>query len=145
MEYKQCQCGKTFGVWPYRIKEGKGMHCSRECFYKSLAGKKRPDRIEHMKQVRKDNPVLKGEKNNNWRGDDATYKSKHDWVGKAFGKPCKCEQCGTTVAKRYHWSNKDHLYKRIRKDWQRLCAKCHKIYDRSYNNIPNRTKDLTYG
>ena len=136
MEYKKCHCGKTFKVWPYRIKEGKGKHCSRKCYYKSLLGIKRPDRIESMKEIRKNHPVLKGTKNNNWRGDDATYKSKHDWVGKAFGRPCYCEMCGdiTKPQRGYHWSNKNHLYKRIKDNWQRLCAKCHKKYDRA-NNI----------
>jgi hypothetical protein len=136
MEYKKCLiCGKEFGAWENEIKNGKGKYCSKSCFYKSLIGKKRPDRVEWAKEMRKQNPVLKGINNNNWRGDDATYKSKHDWIGKTFGKPCECEMCGdnSKTKRNYHWSNKNHLYKRIREDWQRLCASCHKKYDKQYN------------
>ena len=64
-----------------------------------------------------------------WKGDKVGYEALHEWVERWKGAPRKCEKCGTTRAKRYHWSNKSGKYKRDLKDWQRLCASCHRRYD----------------
>lgn len=78
-------------------------------------------------------PKLVGENNKNWKGDDAGYGAKHDWVRSRFGKPNKCEFCGTTKS-RFEWANVSGQYKRVRSDWKRLCKKCHIHYD----EIPER-------
>jgi len=65
-----------------------------------------------------------GEKNKYWKGDKATYKALHIRVQKLRGKPRKCEECGTTKAKRYEWASKTKNYKDP-SDYIRLCKKCH--------------------
>src|SRR3990167_10792678 len=42
-------CGKSFLVHPYKIKEGKGKYCSKDCWYASKKGKP----IEHLKEIRR--------------------------------------------------------------------------------------------
>lgn len=80
---------------------------------------------------------LRDSDNPNWKGDEAGYTSKHDWLYLRFGKPKECEGCGTTDEQtRYEWANISGKYKRVRSDWKRLCKKCHNKLDR----IPQRAK-----
>lgn len=73
----------------------------------------------------------RNEKHWQWKGENATYRSKHIWVEDRLGKPHICEYCGNTELRhrQYHWANISGEYKRDLSDWMRLCAKCHKIYD----------------
>lgn len=66
----------------------------------------------------------------NWKGEKASYHAMHAWVARHRGKPQKCEHCGTTEKKMYHWANKSHEYKRDLNDWIRLCRPCHSRYDK---------------
>lgn len=70
----------------------------------------------------------------NWKGEEVGYRALHVWVVKMLGQPKKCEHCLKTDLKfrQYHWANKSHKYKRDLTDWIRLCAKCHKKYDKVY-------------
>lgn len=73
----------------------------------------------------------KGDKGNNWKGHLATYNSIHHWVRDTFGRPEKCEHCdGLFTGRKIEWANKSGEYKRDREDWIRLCAKCHRKYDK---------------
>lgn len=65
-----------------------------------------------------------------WKGDDASYSSKHKWVYKNFNKTGVCEDCGVTPTRKgsefgTHWHNIDKGYKRERKDWVEVCQRCH--------------------
>lgn len=73
---------------------------------------------------------LKGEERYNWKGDKVGYRGLHQWVNRRLGKPMCCDMCGDLKKSRYHWANKSHEYKRDITDWIRLCAKCHKEYDK---------------
>ena len=57
------------------------------------------------------------------------YRAIHVAVATVWGKPTKCELCDTKKAKRYEWSNKNHKYNLIKKEWQQLCSKCHGAWD----------------
>jgi len=63
-----------------------------------------------------------------------TYESLHYWIKAIKGKPRKCEHCGTTTAKAYHWANTDHKYSKKPEDYMRLCCSCHLKYDYKFNN-----------
>lgn len=78
---------------------------------------------------------LNGENHIGWRGDDVGYSGLHMWVKKWLGKPKRCEHCGKAglTGRKIHWANIDHKYKRDLKDWLRLCADCHKKYDKKFN------------
>lgn len=71
------------------------------------------------------------ENNPNWKGDDADYYNKHEWVIVRLGRPTTCERCGKTglTGHKIHWANKSRTYKRELSDWMRLCASCHRVYD----------------
>lgn len=71
-----------------------------------------------------------GEKNNKWKGKDASYAAKHMWIRYHYGPAIGCinQRCkGESFT--YHWSNISGEYKRERSDWQQLCVQCHKNYD----------------
>lgn len=111
---------------------------ARQVFSPETLEKFRQNMIGNKKNVgRKMHPntraaLLKantGKNSKNWKGNKATYSSLHDWVERHLGKPSKCEHCGTTEKRMYHWANKSHKYKRILSDWIRLCVPCHKRYD----------------
>ena len=77
----------------------------------------------------------KGENNPNWLGDKVDYFGLHVWLPKVLGRPTTCEECGRTGLKGHqiHWANRSGNYLRNVLDWIRLCAKCHKLYDKTYN------------
>lgn len=77
------------------------------------------------------------EKHPKWKGDDVGYCGLHLWVRKHLGKPTTCEHCNKTglTGKKIHWANKSGKYLRDVTDWLRLCAQCHKDYDRENNLI----------
>lgn len=64
-----------------------------------------------------------------WKGDAVGSPGVHAWIRYHRGTPKECEICHTTDSKRFEWSNKDHKYRRVEEDWQRLCARCHRNYD----------------
>jgi hypothetical protein len=69
-----------------------------------------------------------GEKNNSWKGNDATYAAFHYRVESARGKPHYCSACGTMDAKRYEWANLTGKYDDLM-DYARMCVSCHRKYD----------------
>lgn len=73
----------------------------------------------------------KGNKHPLWKGKNAGYISIHEWINRRLGTPDICEMCGKSglTGRKIHWANKDHKYKRNKKDWIRLCISCHKKYD----------------
>jgi len=58
----------------------------------------------------------------------------HYWIKQKLGQPRYCENCKKTNKIQYDWANKDHLYKKIIKDWMRLCRGCHMKYDYKFNS-----------
>lgn len=67
-----------------------------------------------------------------WKGEKAGYVSKHTWIYKHLGQPRFCEECGNKKLRhrQYHWANISGQYLRDLDDWRRLCAKCHKKFDK---------------
>lgn len=72
------------------------------------------------------------EKNPSWKGDDASYSTKHKWIYRNYGSPTTCEHCQTNnlIGQQIHWCSIDHKYERDRTKWLRLCKKCHGLFDR---------------
>ena len=64
---------------------------------------------------------------------DVGYYSLHSWIQRKFGKKNNCENCGDTKAKRYEWVNVTDEYTRERKNWKRLCSRCHHKIDDTIN------------
>lgn len=70
-----------------------------------------------------------GSKNPAWKGDNLTYMGIHSRIRRIFGKPKRCEICGTKTSKRYEWANISRKYKLNREDWKRMCESCHFKFD----------------
>lgn len=88
--------------------------------------------LEHRKNIGLSRIYPKGEKHFKWKGGNVGYDALHTWVERWLGKPDTCEKCSTSnlTGHKIHWANKNHEYKRNLTDWLRLCAKCHKGYDK---------------
>lgn len=103
------KCSKDFRTTAGEIKKGGGKFCSRSCWRLWFQGKN----------------IY------NFKGESAGYTAKHHWISKTFGTPIFCEICKTSKVQRYEWSNISGKYKKDIRDWQRLCVKCHRNYDKS--------------
>jgi len=75
----------------------------------------------------------RGENNNNWKGDNATYEAYHRRMRQC--QPQKCEICGTTdPEKHYEWASMSKKY-HDPDDYKRLCRSCHSKYDKMEKNF----------
>lgn len=81
--------------------------------------------------------IRKGEKNNNWKGNNVGYDALHSWLCRKLGKAKICanstkqflpKPC-SLISKKFHWSNLSGKYKRNITDWVSLCVSCHRIMD----------------
>lgn len=81
-----------------------------------------------------------GCKNPNWKGGIASMMATHIWLIKNYGHPVKCEDCGKMGEGKngrwtVEWSNCDHKYRRVIKDYNPRCTRCHRKYDRDILKI----------
>lgn len=132
-----CKCGKVFITKERKDRPGRPRFCSKICslkFKQRRSGLKYKIVVQNKGWIKKgDKPWNKGifeEKSSGWKGDNIGYEGIHGWVERQLGKKRECDFCGSKEAKKYDWSNKDHLYKRNITDWQRLCVSCHFKYDK---------------
>ena len=95
-------------------------------------GNKWAFKVGHKWRFKKGHKLNIGEASGNWKGENAKYRAIHQWVSKWKGSPTTCEKCGRTnlTKQQIHWANIDHRYRRVLDDYIRLCAKCHKKYDK---------------
>lgn len=109
-------------------------------YVKNETPEQKADRLKRSKSTRdshKDVWIKKmkiGEEHPKWGGDSVDYHIMHKWINRHWKRKGKCEICGKEG--RTQWSNKDHTYKRSRReDWQELCVSCHRKWDRSHGLI----------
>jgi len=79
-----------------------------------------------------------------WKGENASYTSKHSWLKRKYGNPKRCIDCEEmgkyTLLKNgikrwtIEWSNIDGKYRRKKQGYQGRCRKCHKKYDTQLKN-----------
>lgn len=79
-----------------------------------------------------------GSKARQWKGDKATYNSKHRWIQNNWNRSGRCEFCKGKPPPRKggvsgtEWANISNAYDRDnRSDWFELCSSCHKIFDKT--------------
>jgi len=76
-----------------------------------------------------------GPKNSSWKGDRAGKHAFHRRLYSKYGKPKKCEVCGTTDKSRnYDYANLTGNYHDI-SDYKAMCRSCHWKYDDKIENI----------
>jgi len=73
----------------------------------------------------------RGKNHWSWKGDKVGYAAIHVWLKNTYGKPPKCDKCGQlNDNSNINWAlinGKKH--QRKRKNYWRLCDKCHINYD----------------
>ena len=104
--YRKCKyCGKEIRTTKSENKQ----YCNNECRNKGYK-------------------YATGEKASAWKGDDVGYSAIHKWLNSFYGKPVKCDQCGSTDF--VDWADKNGKYDRTNRDeWLHLCRRCHFYYD----------------
>ena len=109
----KCKCGRIFYTTLNRLNDGRGKFCSKECFYEFRY-------------------IVRENEHHFWSGDNPKYDTLHKWIACKFGQPMFCEWCGFRSDNKYQiqWANITGKYNRERKNWARICAKCHYHYDR---------------
>lgn len=130
--FKDCPvCNKNFKVafWELKCKKTCSFECSK--IFKS--------RIPVSKETRKKiSKVKKGfflkEDSSQWKGDNASYASIHEWIRKTFLKSNKCEKCNKETS-RIESHNISKKYTRKREDWTFVCKKCHLELEKEYKII----------
>jgi|TARA_Y100000310_G_C20622694_1_gene784212 hypothetical protein len=85
---------------------------------------------------------MRGENHYNWKGDKASYRTKHNWVYKNLGRPVQCENCGKESLGEYQveWANISGRYLRTKSDWMQLCVSCHRRRDMKPEHNLQRSK-----
>jgi len=130
-------CQKDFKVFPYRIREGVKF-CSSICYWKDKKGM-----IPTENQLKalaigwgynKGKSGLKAQDHPQWKGNKASYISKHHFIYRIKGKAQFCMNCGSSELpegkKRwFEWANVDGMYSRNPKDYVSLCKTCHALLD----------------
>ena len=143
LNVKKCLvCGKEFNSAPSSNRK----FCSRSCYVVEWAKRMIPFKkdfpkgnvpwnkdkklpyLPHLKMRGKRVSISTEFKYTNGSGWNVVL---HNWVKKNLGKPNRCDICGTTENRVYHWSNISGEYKHELSDWQRCCVPCHKKYDLS--------------
>lgn len=95
------------------------------------ASKSAIERFKNPNEREKARERNTGEKNWQWKGQNANLSAIHLWVRKWKGTPDTCENCGKSgfTGRKINWANIDHKYRRVLEDYIRLCTKCHGKYD----------------
>lgn len=75
----------------------------------------------------------RGENSKQYKGDLASYKTKHKMINKHYGKAFMCEYDIDHIGF-YEWANISGKYKRDREDWMMLCHSCNIKMDNRKRN-----------
>lgn len=108
-------------------RKGRGLYCSMHYERRRLNGSfETPDNYRKYgsdKLFKRPDTVNVG---------DRWYLTVHAWVHRRYGKANKCvsPDCDDT-SKFFEWSNISGNYYRDISDYQELCAKCHRLYDKN--------------
>lgn len=70
----------------------------------------------------------RGERHHDWRGEQAGYRTLHEWVCYRYPKTGVCEHCFDFTRTEYALKH-GRRYSRDRKDYLELCHECHMQYD----------------
>lgn len=79
-----------------------------------------------------------GEKNPNWKGDEAGVDALHAWVRRRLPKPRACPRCGADH--KLELASLNHTYRRDLSEWEWMCRSCHSTLDGKVSNIEGNKK-----
>ena len=72
-----------------------------------------------------------------WKGDRASYDTKHHSLHLHYPKTGICEECGAKAVKTEYSLIHDRPVSRNREDYRELCLFCHRSYDLGGERSPN--------
>ena len=81
----------------------------------------------HIERLKEGQILRSGVNHERWKGEDAGYHSKHDYITRHKGKPEICSVCSSK--ENIQWANIDHKYSRNLDDYIGMCPLCHRKYD----------------
>ena len=67
----------------------------------------------------------KGPDHKKWKGDEASYHSKHYWIYRYYGKADHCSKDPSHQSPQFVWHNISGKHRRDITDWIQLCSSCH--------------------
>lgn len=81
----------------------------------------------HTKKWKKENSKrMSNEKNPNWKGNNASYRTIHQWVRRRKPKSMFCEKCGK-ITDKLDAHSINHTYERDISKWQWRCRSCNNL------------------
>lgn len=69
----------------------------------------------------------RGKEHHAWKETGLGYTNTHKWINKVKPRTGICEICG--LKRKTEYSNVDHKYRRVIKDYMELCKKCHNKWE----------------
>jgi hypothetical protein len=91
---------------------------------------------DHRARLReRSNDHLQSDRHYGWKGDAASYLSKHQWVYRRKPRTGECEECGTRPpafrnrTTGTEFANVSGEYRRDVDDYRELCHACHTTFD----------------
>lgn len=117
-------CGKNF-----QTKRETQIYCNQGCYSNS----------QKLKEEARRSILIKGNSKNKWHEghikEDVGYGALHDWIRYNKKKADKCEicgsdECGYCDGRDFELANISGEYKRDVDDFEWLCYKCHRIFDK---------------
>ncbi len=128
--FKVCPvCSKKFKLahWELETKKTCGFQCSK-LYKKTLKiSKETRQKISKIKKGK----YLK-EESSQWKGNNASYASQHEWIRINCFIPDKCEMCNEP--KKLDAASVNHKYERDCLNYKWLCRKCHFKFDGKDSN-----------
>lgn len=117
-----------------RADYAKAKYCSAECNYTKKTWNKGLTKEDPrvLSYISKNKTMFKkgdnvGQKNFQWKGNEASYNAKHMWIYRQYGKADKCIICG--LIENIQWANISNNYTRDINDWVQLCIQHHRYFD----------------
>jgi hypothetical protein len=103
-------------------------------FKKGHKGYKTSSRFKpgHRLNIGKVRLDMVGENNHDWKGDNAGYAAKHDWIRNHYGKAKECQNLDCNynkIPKRYEWADVSGECIRNINNFIQLCCSCHRQFD----------------
>lgn len=95
-------------------------------------GKKASEETKMKQSIAHKGKTL-GENNSQWKGDEVSYRTLHQWINRHLPKPEVCEICKQN--KSLHVANITGVYNRDFKNWRYMCPRCHWIFDGRETNL----------
>ena len=84
-------------------------------------------RWSSAKRASMEKAIVRGPDHPDWKGDNISYSTLHQWVNRALRKTGACTVCG--ALRITQWANLSGHYRRDLSDFAEMCVPCHLRHD----------------